>query len=198
MRFHRICENCAKHFYDYPSNRVRFCSLVCSVKFRVGKNAANYQGGGVVICKQCSKQIIVTPGQAKTKRFCSMHCYAASKKGKLTHSMEFYRQLGEKQRGPLNHNWKGGREHSRQVARIWIRNHMVSVRIRNALRRARHRNATGSFTLMEWEGLKRRYSYKCLACGKREPDIRLTIDHVIPLIKGGSHNITNIQPLCQP
>ena len=34
----------------------------------------------------------------------------------------------------------------------------------------------------------------CLCCGKI--DVALTMDHVIPLSKGGEHNISNIQPLC--
>jgi 5-methylcytosine-specific restriction endonuclease McrA len=35
-----------------------------------------------------------------------------------------------------------------------------------------------------------------LACGQREPEIKLTIDHVVPLVRNGSHDKSNIQPLC--
>ena len=60
----------------------------------------------------------------------------------------------------------------------------------------RKRNAVGSHTFGEWELLKRRYGYICPACGLGEPTIKLTEDHIIPLSRGGSNYIENIQPLC--
>src|SRR5258708_4126256 len=65
-----------------------------------------------------------------------------------------------------------------------------------ARRKARKLQASGSFTSKQWRDLKAQYDYTCLCCGKREPDIKLSADHVIPLAKGGSNDIENIQPLC--
>lgn len=47
----------------------------------------------------------------------------------------------------------------------------------------------------EWETLKAQYNFACPAC-KDEKKI-LTKDHIIPLSKGGTDRIENIQPLCQ-
>lgn len=65
-----------------------------------------------------------------------------------------------------------------------------------AKKRARKLQAEGSFSPDEWLELKRKYNFACLCCGKREPDICLTVDHVVPLVKGGTNYIDNIQPLC--
>ena len=41
----------------------------------------------------------------------------------------------------------------------------------------------------------REYEHRCLACGI---DGALTIDHVIPVSKGGPNTADNVQPLCGP
>jgi len=73
---------------------------------------------------------------------------------------------------------------------------LARKRFRNQRYKARKRNAEGSHTFGEWELLKRQYGYTCPACGKMEPEIKLTEDHIISLSKGGSDWIENIQPLC--
>jgi 5-methylcytosine-specific restriction endonuclease McrA len=95
---------------------------------------------------------------------------------------------------------------SRQRNHASIRAHINEWRDRNRdktnryenARRARKLNAPGSHTVAEWEALKAHYDYRCLCCGKQEPEIKLTEDHVIPLGPDGSDGIENIQPLCGP
>lgn len=61
-------------------------------------------------------------------------------------------------------------------------------------RRTRKTQAGGSFTAEEWKSLCNHYGNKCLCCGRK--GVRLTADHIKPVIKGGTSNIDNIQPLC--
>lgn len=55
--------------------------------------------------------------------------------------------------------------------------------------------AIGSHTAAEWDALCAHYNHCCLACGQCVP---LTEDHIVPLVKGGTDDISNIQPLCRP
>jgi 5-methylcytosine-specific restriction endonuclease McrA len=64
-------------------------------------------------------------------------------------------------------------------------------------RRAFKMGQDNTFTAQEWAELKRHYNYTCLRCGRREPEIKLTADHVVPISKGGWRTINNIQPLCR-
>lgn len=61
--------------------------------------------------------------------------------------------------------------------------------------RTRKRDNEGSFTTKEWKDLCEKYGNKCLCCDVT--DKPLTVDHVIPIKKGGSSNIENLQPLCK-
>ena len=49
------------------------------------------------------------------------------------------------------------------------------------------------FTAREWAELVEACGGRCLRCGVLDD---LTVDHVIPLGRGGSNAIENIQPLC--
>ena len=61
-------------------------------------------------------------------------------------------------------------------------------------RRAAKHASPGNFTAKEFEELCERYGNRCLCCGAEGG--LLEADHVVPLTRGGSDDIGNIQPLC--
>lgn len=92
-------------------------------------------------------------------------------------------------KGSNHYAWKGGISKNLKY-RSWVKNK------RNRLKKASVDNGlTHSYN--EWNGIKEIYNFTCPRCFKSEPDIKLTIDHMIPLSMGGDDTIENIQPLCK-
>lgn len=87
-------------------------------------------------------------------------------------------------------------EEIKQSKAEWVKNNLQKAVLYLHRRRTRLAGNGGSYTEKEWEELKASYNYRCLSCGKVEPEIKLTVDHVIPVMLGGSNDIANIQPLC--
>ena len=52
-----------------------------------------------------------------------------------------------------------------------------------------------TFTAHEWATLKEQAGHRCHYC--QQVKQRLTMDHVIPLSKGGHHMASNIVPACR-
>lgn len=75
----------------------------------------------------------------------------------------------------------------------WCRSCQYIVRQNS---RARRMGLDATLTALQWLDLKVLYGYRCLSCGKQEPEITLTLDHIIPLSQGGASTLANTQPLC--
>ncbi len=87
-------------------------------------------------------------------------------------------------------------EENRLRVRRWNAEHPERRAEHSRNRRASKKGNGGHITAKEWEELKAFYDYTCLRCGRKEPEIKLTLDHVLPLKMGGRHEISNAQPLC--
>lgn len=74
--------------------------------------------------------------------------------------------------------------------------HPESARVVRERYRSRRQGAEGNCTIAEWKAVLLRYAPdgRCLACGQSRP---LTMDHVVPLSRGGANTPDNLQPLCR-
>lgn len=106
-----------------------------------------------------------------------------------------WRELHPERRKEVVNKWdKGNRDKLNAAARR--RDHEDPTRriVKANKRRTRITSAGGSFTRTEWKDLCARYGFACVCCGEVKP---LTVDHVIPVSKGGTSYIDNLQPLCK-
>jgi len=76
----------------------------------------------------------------------------------------------------------------------YSKEHRIERRAREHTRRTQKKINGGTYTKKQWIDLCNKYNNTCLMCGKT--NIKLTVDHIIPISKGGSNYIDNIQPLC--
>jgi 5-methylcytosine-specific restriction endonuclease McrA len=118
--------------------------------------------------------------------------YAENKK-------EISEARSQKRRKNINHfkkleraSYERNKEQKRLQAKKHLQLNYEAALERNHKRRARLKNAK-TFKITAKES-KKLYSSPCLFCGSRE---QINLDHIIPISRGGSHGIGNLQPLCE-
>jgi 5-methylcytosine-specific restriction endonuclease McrA len=90
--------------------------------------------------------------------------------------------------------YKANRENSKLRLRLWRKKNKEKKRGYDRTRRAHRHGADGAHTSEQFKKLCEAFYNLCLCCLKKKT---LTEDHVIPLVKGGTDFIDNIQPLCR-
>jgi len=93
------------------------------------------------------------------------------------------------------HWFEKNKEKSIEKNRIWKEKNPEKVKWLNRLQQHKRRCA-GKIDREAWIKKVKILGEKCLMCGVNQNTAKLTIDHIIPISKGGTNEITNLQPLC--
>lgn len=89
-------------------------------------------------------------------------------------------------------------EHFREATRRWRRENPQRASVHDANKRAKRREATvgdPGVTPEQWAAIKARFEHCCAYCFRPG---RLTMDHMLPIARGGRHEPENIAPACLP
>ena len=137
------------------------------------------------ICDYCGRENEekISHYKKSKRHFCNKGCYSNFRREKLNFTEQ--------------PNYRGVRKEgeSKQIYhRRYCNGHPNIIAHLKSMRYAKEKGAIGSHTLQEWNLLKESYGNVCAVCKLPKP---LTKDHIIPLSKGGSNYIENIQPLCR-
>lgn len=194
-----ICENCGKEYRPKQADRTRFCSRECAFEWKTKQSQEKKQSEEKARieawprCKQCGK-----PVKEYRHCFCSDECRKQNARdkaleyGKKKHitikvkclecGVEFERGYGNKKR--LFCSDKCNLKHNKQDHR----------------RRARARKYTDQIEQFHAKEIFDRDKWICQICNKPikrdtkySHPLSATIDHIVPLSKGGTHERGNVQ-----
>lgn len=78
------------------------------------------------------------------------------------------------------------------------RKHRVERIVQQRNTQARRAGAKGQVTPDQWRRLLKRHNFRCFYCEIKLTPANRTLDHKIPLSRGGANTIRNVVPACRP
>lgn len=168
----------------YPTPPTKPC-MVCGIVFRT-------KSGEMAKRKFCSKAcmgVSLQQNRSRPSKSCAVCGQVFERKqSRLDKSLYCSRECQHKASATRfgkesNPNYKDGRTFCEGYRRAC--NHRW---------RAAVKSGGGNYTPEQWKALCASFGNKCLACGSTNS---LTVDHIVPVSKGGSSDISNLQCLCK-
>jgi 5-methylcytosine-specific restriction endonuclease McrA len=166
------------------------------------------KGKHVSSCKECKKlhgqqYYIDNKETFKTKRAVYQKAHLAEQ---YVHNQAWRKRNVEKVREAGKRQYASNPKHYQEVKSNWREANLVKVKAHQEKYRLHHmpkmaekthkyrarKRLNGVYQVSEKELIKL-YSSPCIACGTTK---RISVDHIIPIVRGGTHGIGNLQSLC--
>jgi 5-methylcytosine-specific restriction endonuclease McrA len=158
------------------------------------------------LCKTCFKKYNAEY-YAKNKEKFREHNrnWVENNREKLQEYMRQWRKNNKDKISVYRREWLNksdeNKEKQKQAIKLWAENnkerHLEIMRLVSMRRRVLKAGAEGSFTLKEFEDKCIEFGFRCAYCHTELSDFNVSIDHIVPLSKGGSNSIGNINPCCR-
>jgi 5-methylcytosine-specific restriction endonuclease McrA len=147
-------------------------------------------------CLDCGKEYSHQNRLAHPEKIAKYHeKYKRNNPEKIKESQGVYQKTHlEKSREKCRRYYASHKEKFVDKQRNWLKNNPDYSRLHVQKYKSAKKGNGGKITDQEWADLCDKYGNKCLRCGKS--NVKLTIDHVVPISLGGKNVIENVQPLC--
>jgi 5-methylcytosine-specific restriction endonuclease McrA len=176
-----FCRNCAadrrKKYYEKDKEHIN------KVK---RKNRKKYRDKELAYNKEYYQK-------TKERRLEVAKKYRENNREKLLEDVRQYNKIHKKENKERSRNYrKNNPEKIKQIKNSYRKNNPEAIQKHRMIRRAR-KAQNGIFKVSEKE-LAKLMASPCAVCGSNK---QTTIDHIIPISRGGTHSIGNLQPLCK-
>lgn len=167
------------------------------------KCGVEFESGRYQICGKCTTPDVVRSRERDKARYrqdpekvkARVRSYATNnREAVLTRGRKYYAENQTRIRETVREWVKANPEKHKENSRRWAKNNRLYRQAKLVEYKASRRGAEGRFSKEEWVSICEAGGWLCWRCLKRKP---LTVDHIIPLSRGGTNWISNIQPLCR-
>jgi len=160
-----------------------------------GHVARRWTSNGV--CVECEALKIDTTAAERARRYRQRHPdrIVEQNRAQMQSKAEYRERNREAIRESGRVYYAANAERRNAVIKLWQQRNPERFKALVARRRARLAGAEGHYTAEDIARITEQQKGRCACCRKPR---KLTVDHIIPLTKGGSNWPSNIQMLCQP